>query len=131
MKLKILMIMFTMFTSLTFAQNGTANAVSNKNYMFAESYGNSNYACSITFKKEFKDSVQNILNTYFENKELFKKKIVWKKFKEDNDPNNIFYVELKQRSLKIEWKNNEKANIEIVEKLKKISREIIESLNKK
>ena len=125
MKLKILMIMFTMFTSLTFAQNGTANAVSNKNYMFAESYGNSNYACSITFKKEFKDSVQNILNTYFENKEL------WKKFKEDNDPNNIFYVELKQRSLKIEWKNNDKANIEIVEKLKKISREIIESLNKK
>ena len=120
-----------MFTSLTFAQNGTANAVSNKNYMFAESYGNSNYACSITFKKEFKDSVQNILNTYFENKELFKKKIVWKKFKEDNDPNNIFYVELKQRSLKIEWKNNDKANIEIVEKLKKISREIIESLNKK
>ena len=117
-----------MITSLSFAQNGTANAVSNKNYMFAESYGNSNYACSITFKKEFKDSVHNILNTYFENKELFKKKIVWKKFKEDNDPNNIFYVELKQRTLKIEWKNNEKANIEIVEKLKKISAEIVNKI---
>jgi Skp family chaperone for outer membrane proteins len=131
MKLKILIIMFTMITSLSFAQNGTVNAVSNKNYMFSESYSNSNYACSITFKKEFKDSVNNILNTYFENKELLKKKIVWKKFKEDNDSNNIFYVVLKKRSLKIEWKNNENANIEIVEKLKKFSREIIESLNKK
>ena len=75
-----------------------------------------------------------IIATYLlngEDEELLKKKIVWKKFKEDNDSNNIFYVELKKRSLKIEWKNNENANIEIVEKLKKISREIIESLNKK
>ena len=53
--------MFAMITSLSFAQNGTSNAISNKNYMFAESYGNSNYACSITFKKEHKDSLNKII----------------------------------------------------------------------
>ena len=129
MKLKeILIIMFAMITSLSFAQNGKSNAVSNKNYMFAESYGNSNYACSITFKKEYKDSLNKILDTYFENKEVQKKKTVWKKLKEINNSNDIFYVELKQRTLKIEWKNKEESNTEIVEKLKKISSEITKSL---
>ena len=125
MKLKkILMTMFAMIATLSFAQNGTSNAVSNKNYMFAESYGNSNYACSITFKKEYKDSLNKILDTYFENKELSKKKTVWKKLKEINNSNDIFYVELKKRTLKIEWKNKKEPNTEIVEKLKKISTEI-------
>ncbi len=117
-----------MITSLLFAQNGTANAVSNNNYMFAESYSNNTYACDITFKKEFKDSVNSILNTYFENKELLKKKTVWKKLKKNNNTYNIFYVKLKQRSLKIEWKNNVEVSIEMVEKLKKISREIINKI---
>ena len=129
MKLKkILIIMFAMITSLSFAQNGTSNAISNKSYMFAESYGNSNYACSITFKKEYKDSLNKILDTYFENKELSKKKTVWKKLKEINNSNDIFYVELKQRTLKIEWKNKKEPNSEIVEKLKKISAEIVNKI---
>lgn len=129
MKLKkILIIMFAMITSLSFAQNGTSNAISNKNYMFAESYGNSNYACSITFKKEHKDSLNKILDTYFENKELSKKKTVWYKHKEINNSNDIFYVELKQRTLKIEWKNKKEPNTEIVEKLKKISAEIVNEI---
>lgn len=122
---KPLIIVFAMITTLSFAQNRTANAVSNKNYMFAESYSNSNYACSITFKKEFKDSINIILNTYFENKELLKKKIVWKKLKEIYNQDDYFYVEIKQNSLKIEWKNSKQTNNEIVEKLKKISSEII------
>ena len=120
--------MFAMITSLSFAQNGTSNAISNKNYMFAESYGNSNYACSITFKKEHKDSLKKILDTYFENKELSKKKTVWYKHKEINNSNDIFYVELKQRTLKIEWKNKKEPNTEIVEKLKKISAEIVNEI---
>ena len=129
MKLKkILIIMFAMITSLSFAQNGTSNAINNKNYMFAESYGNSNYACSITFKKEHKDSLNKILDTYFENKELQKKKTVWKKLKEINNSNDIFYVELKKRTLKIEWKNKKEPNTEIVEKLKKISVEIVNKI---
>ena len=129
MKLKkLLMIMFAMITSLSIAQNGTSNAVSNKNYMFAESYGNSNYACSITFKKEYKDSLNKILESYFENKEVQKKKTVWYKHKEINNSNDIFYVELKQRTLKIEWKNKKEPNTEIVEKLKKISAEIVNEI---
>ena len=124
--IKILTITFLMCFSFSFAQENTASAVTNKNNMFAESYGTSNYASSIIFKKKNRDAVTEILNKYFENSAVVKNKIIWRKLIGISNPDDSFFIELKQNSLKIEWKNkNNNTNKELIDKLKIISKEIL------
>lgn len=122
-------IMILINSSISFGQKGTISTVNDKKYQFGETCSENNYASSFTFNKEEKEKILAVLELYFEDKVYSNNNSVWKKLKGTFTEEDIFFVELKNKKLKIEWKNKQKtSHKDTIEKLKKISAEIIESL---
>lgn len=116
-------------TTISFGQKGTISTVNDKKYSFTESCSDNNYASTFAFDKKEREKIVSSLEFYFEVKEHSNNKLVWKKLKDTSNEDDVFYVELKNKKLKIEWKNmNKTTHKETIEKLKKISAEIVKSL---
>ncbi len=114
---------------MSFGQKGSITKVNDKKYTFTETSSNNNYASTFTFNKKEREKIVSALELYFDNKEHSKNKLVWKKLKNTSNTEDILFIELKNKKLKIEWTNKqETSHKETIEKLKKISAEIIKSL---
>ncbi len=98
-------------------------------YLLSESYTDNSYSASIIIKKNKKDQVVSILNKYFIEIISSEKVMNWRTLKDYAGNENIYFVELKNKGLKIEWKNELKAShIKIIDKLKKITKEIMDTI---
>lgn len=116
-------------TSVSFGQKGTISTVNDKKYVFAESSSDNNYASTFSFDKKEREKIVSILEFYFEDKANSNNNLIWKKLKDTYNEDDVFHVELKNKKLKIEWKNMQKtSHKETIEKLKKISAEIVKTL---
>jgi hypothetical protein len=122
-------IMILINTTISFGQKGTISTINDKKYIFAESCSDNNYTSTFTFDKKAREKIISTLELYFEDKEHSNNKLVWKNIKNQFNEEDVFYIELKNKKLKIEWKNmNKSSHKEIIDKLKKISAEIVNSL---
>lgn len=122
-------IMILINTSVSFGQKGTISTVNDKKYVFAESSSDNNYASTFSFDKKEREKIVSILEFYFEDKANSNNNLIWKKLKDTYNEDDVFHVELKNKKLKIEWKNMQKtSHKETIEKLKKISAEIVKTL---
>lgn len=122
-------IMILINTSVSFGQKGTISTVNDKKYVFAESSSDNNYASTFSFDKKEREKIVRILEFYFEDKANSNNNLIWKKLKDTYNEDDVFHVELKNKKLKIEWKNMQKtSHKETIEKLKKISAEIVKTI---
>ena len=122
-------IMILINTSVSFGQKGTISTVNDKKYVFAESSSDNNYTSTFSFDKKEREKIVSTLEFYFEDKANSNNNLIWKKLKDTSNEDDVFHVELKNKKLKIEWKNMQKtSHKETIEKLKKISAEIVKSL---
>jgi len=102
-----------------------AKAVANDKYTFVESITNNSYASSFTFKSINKEKVQSILNKYFDGSKNSTKAMTWGNMKNEANNGDVFFIELKNKELKIEWKNNI-SHKNYINELKKISQNVVE-----
>ncbi|WP_370425280.1 hypothetical protein [Tenacibaculum dicentrarchi] len=119
---------FFILTTISSAQNNTITSKTGKKYMFSESCSHSHYASSFVFKKNKKEEITSVLNKYFDRKIVSGSVIIWNKLKNDEVDEDILFIEIKNKGLKIEWKSQTKTSNDIINQLKKISTEIIEIL---
>lgn len=114
-------------TSITFGQNNSITTGTGKAYTFAESIGKNYYAANFTFNKNKKEAIVAVLDSYFEKALQSNKKTIWKKSKGEYALEDSFFIELKNRELKIEWKNTiNNTNQSIIDELKKVCKDVID-----
>lgn len=122
-----ILIFFLSNATITLGQNNSINTVSGKTYSTTEVIGKNEYSASLVFNKSKREALITILESYFDEVQKANKKITWKKLKGEHSTKAVFFVELKNKELKIEGKNSEEPlSPSVLEKLQKIYKEVVE-----